>query len=473
MLEALESADVAKLPLAPKNPLPYRHQLRAVRSLIDGFQELLDAGGPITRLVLGPKWLFPTAVLIASPQGARDVLGRTDEIADRGGTTTTIQMRRLMGGNLLNLPHRQWLPRRRALQPMFTKQRVPRYAGHMAAAAQTVVDGWCDGATVDLDTECRALTLRALGHSVLGLDLDTRADTVGPALRTALTWIADRATRPVNLPQWVPTPGQQRARRANAALHQLAAEILAAVRADPARDAPLVRALITAADPHTGQPLSDDDICHELVLFILAGHDTTSTTLTYSLWALGHHPAIQDRVFDEVSALGDRPLTPDDVPRLGHTVRVLHEALRLCPPGAGTPRLLKKDLAVDGYRLEAGTVAVVSFYAMHRNPDLWDDPLTFDPDRFLPERSQGRSRWQYLPFGGGPRSCIGDHFAMLEATLALATIIRAARIESLTDDFPLATPFTVVAAQPIGARIHGRTSTPARSGSHDSRVAQS
>jgi cytochrome P450 len=472
MLEAPESTDVAKLPLAPMNPLPYLHQLRAVRSLIDGFQELFDAGGPITRMVLGPKWLFPTAVLVASPQGARDVLGRTDEIADRGGATTSIQMRRLMGGNLLVLPHHQWLPRRRTLQPMFTKQHVPRYSGHMAAAAQTVVDGWCDGATVDLDTQCRVLTLRALGRSVLGLDLDARADTVGPALRTALSWVADRGTRPVNLPQWVPTPGQRRARRANATLHRLAAEILAAVRADPARDAPLVRALITAADPQTGQPLSDDDICHELVLFILAGHDTTSTTLTYSLWALGRHPAIQDRVFDEVSALGDRPLTPDDVPRLGHTVRVLHEALRLCPPGAGTPRLLKKDLAVDGYRLKAGTVAVVSFYAMHRNPELWDDPLTFDPDRFLPERSQGRSRWQYLPFGGGPRSCIGDHFAMLEATLALATIIRAARIESLNDDFPLATPFTVVAAQPIGARVHQRTSSRAGSWSHNSPVAQ-
>jgi len=472
MLEALASADVAKLPLAPKNPLPYRHQLRATRSLIDGFQELLDVGGPVTRIVVAPKWLFPTAVLIASPEGARDVLGRTDEIADRGETTAMLQMFRLMGGNLLDLPHQRWLSRRRTLQPMFTKLRVRRYAGHLAAAAQTVVEAWWDGATVDLDTECRALTLRALGRSVLGMDLDARADTVGPALRTALTWVADRGTRPVNLPQWVPTPGQQRARRANADLHQLAAEILAAVRAAPDRDAPLVRALITAADPHTGQPLSDDDICNELVLFILAGHDTTSTTLTYSLWALGHHPAIQDRVFDEVSALGDRRLTPDDVPRLDHTVRVLHEALRLCPPGAGTPRLLKKDLAVDGYRLEAGTVAVVSFYAMHRNPELWDDPLSFDPDRFLPERSQGRSRWQYLPFGGGPRSCIGDHFAMLEATLALATIIRAARIESLNDDFPLATPFTVVAAEPIGARVHARTSTLAESWSHDSRDAQ-
>ena len=463
LLTSAPPPDVAKLHLAPKNPLRYRDQLRAVRSLIDGHQELIDAGGPVTRIVLGPKWLFPTAVLIASPQGARDVLGRTDEIADRGRTTTAIQLRRLMGGNLLVLPHHEWLPRRRTLQPMFTKQRIPRYAGHMAAAAQSVVDGWRDGASVDLDSECRTLTLRALGRSVLGMDLDARADAIGQALRPTLTWIADRGTRPVNLPQWVPTPGQRRARRGNATLHQLAAEILAAVRKDPDRDAPLVRALITAADPQTGQPLSDDEICHELVLFILAGHDTTSTTLAYSLWALGRHAEIQDRMFEEVSALGDRPLTPDDVPRLGHTVRVLHEALRLCPPAAGTPRMLTKDVAVDGYRLEAGTMAVVSFYAMHRDPELWDRPLAFDPDRFLPERSQGRSRWQYLPFGGGPRSCIGDHFAMLEATLALATIVRGARIESLKGDFPLATPFTVVAAEPVDARVRARTSSQRRS----------
>src|ERR1700684_1093132 len=233
LLTSAPPTDVAELPLAPKNPLRYRHQLRAVRSLIDGHQELLDAGGPVTRLVLGPKWLFPTAVLIASPQGARDVLGRTDEIADRGGTTTAIQLRRLMGGNLLVLPHHEWLPRRRTLQPMFTKQRIARYAGHMAAAAQSVVGGWRDGAPIDLDAECRTLTLRALGRSVLGMDLDARADAIGQALRPALSWIADCANPPVNLPQWVPTPGQRRARKGNATLHQLAAEILATVRKDP------------------------------------------------------------------------------------------------------------------------------------------------------------------------------------------------------------------------------------------------
>jgi cytochrome P450 len=455
MVEMLENTEVRALGLAPKNPLPLWRQLKAVRSYIDGFQELLDAGGPITRLVLGPKWLLPNVVVIATPQGARDLLGRTDEVADRGQVRTMVELRALMGGNLLNLPHEQWLPRRRTLQPLFTKRHVPRYAGHMAAAAQGVVDGWHDGAFLDLDTECRKLTLRALGRSVLGLDLDERADEIGWALRTSLAWVADRGARPVNLPRWLPTRGQRAARRANNTLHRLAAEILRAVRTDPDPEAPLVRALIQAIDEETGRPLADDEICHELVLFMLAGHDTTSTTLTYALWSLGHDRDLQERVRAEVAALGERALTPDDVAELGLTVRVLQEALRLCPPGAGTMRSPARDLAVDGYRVEAKTIALVSFYAMHRDPALWEDPLRFDPDRFLPERSKGRSRWQYLPFGGGPRSCVGDHFAMLEATLALATIIRSAEIESLGFEFPLDTPFTVVAAAPIQARVLG------------------
>lgn len=459
MVETDARTNTAHLPLAPRNPLPYRRQLKSLRDFAAGQQRLHDAGGRITRTVLGPKWLVPQLLLVASPQGAHDILSRRDGVVDRGGVTTMVQMHRLMGANLLDLPHDRWLPRRRALQPMFTKQNVPRFAGHMSAAAQSLTDGWASDQTVDLDLACRALTLRALGRSVLGLDLDERADEVGPALRTALAWVADRAVRPVNLPQWVPTGGQRRAKAANARLQRLAAEILAGVRADPDRDAPLVQALIDARDPDTGRRLGDDEICDELVLFMLAGHDTTSTTLCYSLWELGRNPDLQSRVHTEVAALGRRTLTPEDVPHLGYTVRVLHEALRLCPPASGLIRQLNEDMVIDGYRAESGSMASVDIYAMHRDPALWDDPLTFDPDRFTPERSKGRNRWQYLPFGGGPRSCVGDHFAMLEATLALATIVRDVALTSLHDDFPIESLFTVIAAAPIPARITRRAVT--------------
>ena len=234
----------------------------------------------------------------------------------------------------------------------------------------------------------------------------------------------------------------------------MAAQILRTCRDDPGHDAPLVRSMMAATDPDTGQALSDAEICADLVIFMLAGHDTTATTLTYALWALGHHREMQDRVRAEAAALGDREITAADLPNLTYTVQVLHEALRLCPPGAGNQRLVTRDIEVCGYRVPAGTVAAIGVYAMHRDPDLWDQPLQFDPDRFSPDRSKGRDRWQFIPFSAGTRTCVGDHFAMLEATLALATILRRNRIHSLHDDFPLRLPFTLTADGPIPVRVN-------------------
>ena len=163
MVEVVADRDVAALPLAPKNPLPYRKRLRALRVFHTGPEVLRDAGGRVTRTTLGPKWLMPPMVVVTSPRGARDVLGRTDAFAERGATTIFTQLRRLMGGNLLVLPHDEWLPRRRALQPLFTKKHVRRFAGHIAQAAEQVSGSWSGGEQIDLDTECRTLTLRALG----------------------------------------------------------------------------------------------------------------------------------------------------------------------------------------------------------------------------------------------------------------------------------------------------------------------
>jgi cytochrome P450 len=179
----------------------------------------------------------------------------------------------------------------------------------------------------------------------------------------------------------------------------------------------------------------------------------TATTMTYTLWQLGRHPDIQARVAAEVAALGDRRLEPADVASLSYTVQVLRESLRLCPPGPSGTRLATRDVAVAGYRVPAGTMLVFGRLAVQRDPALWADPLRFDPDRFGPEQSRNRNRWQYIPFGGGPRSCIGDHFAMLETTLGLATFIQRAEIRSLNTDFPLEVPFTMVAGGAIPAHI--------------------
>jgi cytochrome P450 len=449
-----ETPDVSALPLAPKNPLPFRELLKAVRNLDKGQELIREAGGPITRVQLGPKWVFPPLVAVMSPDGIRDVLGRNDAFSER--CIVHEEVRHIAGGSLFVLPNEPWLPRRRALQPVFTKHNVRCFGGHMSRAAQTFVDRCREGDEVDLDAECRRLTMRSLGRSVLGIDLNERADVIAEHMHVASSYTADRALRPVRAPRWLPTPARRRARAAVASMRRVTTDILAECRADPTRDAPLVHALIAATDPHTGQPISDDDICNDLLIFMLAGHDTTATALTYALWALGHHPDVQDRVAAEAAEIGDRELTPDDVPSLGYTVQVLHEALRLCPPAAGVGRLAVRDIAVGGYRVEAGSLMAVGIYAVHRDPALWDNPLVFDPDRFDPESSKGRDRWQFLPFLHGPRSCIGEHFARLEATLALATIIRSSEIHSVDQDFPLAVPFTTVAKGPIWAHVDAR-----------------
>jgi cytochrome P450 len=237
-------------------------------------------------------------------------------------------------------------------------------------------------------------------------------------------------------------------------------EAIDSARSDPEKDAQLVRLLLEATDPQTGRALDREAIRDELIVFLLAGHDTTATTLAYALWALGRNPEMQERVAAEAMALGDRSLVVEDVPNLPYTVQVLHEALRICPPAPALGRLAMTDAVVDGYWIPAGTNVIVGAYALHHDPALWLEPERFDPDRFNGDRIKSVDRWQYIPFGAGPRSCIADHFAMLEATLGLATLVRAARFESVEPDFPLALPFTMTAAGPIPARVRSRVGTP-------------
>ena len=453
MLKAPEAVDVATLPLAPKNPLPYRQQLSCLRTFHTGEEMLRDAGGPVTRLQLAPNWLMPPVVIATSPQGGRDILAQSDAVVER--TEVHHELRHLFGPNLFDVTHEEWLPRRRALQPVFTKQHVRAFGGHMAQAAEMVASAWTEGADVDLDAACRRLTLRALGRSVLGVDLDEQPTTIASRSITQ-KYVADRGLRPLRAPRWLPTPARRGARGAAAALRGLAADVLRTCREDPTRDAPLVHALLAATDPDTGQGLSDEAIRDELVVFMLAGHDTTSTTLTYALWALGRHLDLQERVGAEVAAIGDRG-SPT------RTYRSCATPPRCCTRRCGCarrpPRSAERPPATSPWTATACPPAPPWFTASTpctATPHC-GNPLIFDPDRFSPDNCAGRDRWQYLPFGGGPRSCIGDHFAMLEATLALATIIRRIEIHSSADEFPIAVPFTAVAAAPIPARVCART----------------
>lgn len=447
----MDVTHASQLPLPPPPTIPLLRILRELRTLTSIFEELRDTTGPATLLKLGPQPLVPLAVIITSPDGARAVLGGHDGAFDKL-TTADLEMRRGMGDNLFTFVRGPWLPRRRTIQPLFTRRHVASFAGHMADAADGLCQRWDarDG-EVDLDREMRRLTLAVLGRTLFGRPLEENSGELALHIERVLRYIAKRYSRPVRAPVWLPTPARRRMRASQAVVDQLSADIIAQ-RGEGRSD--LVDLLAEATDPETGQALSPRAIMDELFVFLAAGHDTTATLLTAALWLLGRHHDIQDAVAEEASAVGTP--TVDDVVRLPLTARVLQESLRLYPPAAALIRRATMDTAVCGFRIPAGTDAVVSTWAIHRDPTLWAQPRRFEPDRFLPERAGGRDRWAYLPFGGGERRCVGEHFAFAESVIALATLVRRFHVDAVRDDLPLEVPFTLTAAGPIPARIRVR-----------------
>lgn len=445
-----DAADVDRLPPAPDVPLSLRERIAAIQVAHSGCETFRDAGGPVTTVRIAPKWMMPPIIAVTSPQGARDVLTATYPAVDRDFPFMTEQQK-LNGGSLLNFSHKEWVGRRRMLQPVFTTARIAELGEQMYDIATDAATSWRDGSEIDLDQESRRITMRVLGRTIMGFEPGSYTDELVDPLRRISKYIADRGRAPVKLPSWVPTRERRFAVRFNKVAHDLAAQILRDCRTDPQLSAPLVRAMMEARDPETVEPLTDEEICHELVIFLASGLETTATTLAYALWELGRHPEIFDRVAAEVSAVDDAALRTNPRSHLPYTVSVIQEALRLGGPTPAVMRIARQDMAVDGFRVEAGSMLMVGVYAMHRDPQLWDRPLEFDPDRF----SDGRSRmqWQFLPFGGGPRSCIGEFFALTAATLELASIVRHCRLTSRSATFPITAPLTIVPDGPIPALV--------------------
>lgn len=440
---------------APRTPLSYRERIAAIQQIHTGCETFRDAGGPVTEVAIAPRWMLPPFVVVTSPRGARDVLSATFPTVDRDFPFMTEQQQ-LNGGSLLNFAHADWVGRRRLLQPVFTRPQISRLTEKMSTIAGECVHGW--GSDIDLDRDSRRITMRVLGQSIMAFEPDQDTDELVEPMRRISAYIAARGRAPVKLPTWVPTPARRHAVAFNKVAHDLAADILQACREDPHREAPLVRAMLAATDPETGLPLSDEDICHELVIFLASGLETTATTLAYALWELGRHPEMQERAATEVRAADEAALTADPRGSMPYTMRVLQEALRLGGPTPAIMRVARTDMDVDGHRIASGSQLVVGVFALHRDPQLWDDPLTFDPDRFEPANARSRDRWQYLPFGGGPRSCIGEHFAMTAAALELAAVLRNVEITSQTDSFPIKAPLTIVPDGPIPAKVQRRSS---------------
>jgi cytochrome P450 len=392
---------------------------------------LHDHGGRRVRFRVGPPKVGFVFDTVFRPDDARQVLA-TEAAAYDKEVPGIGELRRIFGDGLLFSGGDKWRRDRRIVAPLFAKRRVGSYVDGMAVAADRLATAWtsADGGRVDLADAGAHYALDVLGRSVFGRDVESAAPVLQATVPVLNEYAARRVLSPVRLPAWVPRAANRRAERARRRLWGLVDGLIAERRAGggAAGAEDLLNLLLTARDPEDGSALDDDTVRDQALILLLAGHETTGTTMALTLHLLGRHPDVQRRVRDEVAAVvGGRPVVADDLPRLAYTAQVIDETMRLYPPGHTLVRHAHGATTLDGEALPPGHLVAVSVWGVHHNPEVWPDPHRYDPDRF---GKGDLGRYHHLPFGGGPRGCIGQHLATAELVVAVATLVRAFRLES-------------------------------------------
>ncbi|CCH31212.1 cytochrome P450 [Actinosynnema sp. NPDC047251] len=385
--------------------------------------------GDAVRMAIGPKTLY----FFNNPEHAKHVLA--DNAANYHKGIGLVHARRAIGDGLLTSEGELWRKQRRATQPAFQHKRIARQAGAVAESAGRLVDrlrAGIGGPPVNLTEEVTGLTLDVLGRTLLSEDL-SRFEHIGHSFEAVQDQAMFEMVTMSAVPMWVPLPHQLRFRKARRELRRVVAE-LAARRVEHGGhdgDDVLSRVLASVAEERD-EAVGDRRLHDELVTLMLAGHETTASTLGWAFHLLDRHPEVKERVRAEARAvLGDRTPVYEDLRALRYTAMVVDEVVRLFPPVWILPRAAQADDHVGDWFVPAGADVLICPYTLHRHPGFWDRPDRFDPDRFDPAAATGRPRYAYLPFGAGPRFCVGNHLGIMEAVFTLAMITRELDLRSV------------------------------------------
>ncbi len=340
--------------------------------------------------------------------------------------------RPVIGNGLLTSEGDFWLRQRRLIQPAFLRQRLAAYGEIMTAYARRMLDDWHDGQTFDMHEQMMRLTLYIAAKTLFDADMGEEAGDVGEALEEALRCIDTRLL--FHPPLWIPTPGNRRLNRAVRRLDSHLFRMIEQRRASGKDHGDFLSLLLNARDEDDGGRMTDRQLRDEAMTLFLAGHETTALALTWTWYLLAQNPEVVAKLHAELDAvLAGREPTVADLPRLRYAERVVTESMRLYPPAYGLAREAVADCEIGGYRVPAGTTLYFLQWVVQRDPRFFPDPDAFNPDRWTEEFTQRLPKYAYFPFGGGPRLCIGNSFAMMEAVLALATVAQRYRVELVPD----------------------------------------
>ncbi len=386
------------------------------------------------------------AFLIQSPQDIETVLltQRTNFVKH---TFFWRHVTAIFGNGLLTSEGDFWLKQRRLAAPAFHPERIAAYGNVMAAYADRLASRWRDGEVRDVHRDMMRLTMEIVSKTLFDAELEEELDEIGRSFDRIIREIARRFRRPVRIPDSIPTPGNIRYRRGVALLDRLVARVLAERRARPGDRGDLLSMLLAARDEE-GRPMPDKQVRDELITLFLAGHETTAIALSWTFFLLASNPGARQSLRREIiDVVGDRLPAAGDLPRLPYAEAIVKESMRLYPPAYAIGREAVADCVVGGYSIPARATIYFSPWVLHRDGRWFDEPETFRPERWLDGSTARLPKYVYIPFGGGPRVCIGERFAMMEAVLVLVTILRGFRLEMAGPD-PV--PFPSITLRPDG-----------------------
>jgi cytochrome P450 len=344
------------------------------------------------------------------------------------------RIRFALGNGLLTSEGDFWLRQRRLVQPAFHRKNLDKLPPIMTDAAQEMLADWkklaSDGKLVDINAEMMRLALTIVSRALFKTDVGDRAEEVASALDVLMEQSQRRIQNPFLLPPVLPTRDDRIFRESVQRLDQIVYGMIENRRRASQEDNDLLSMLIAAKDADSGEYMTDQQLRDEVITLFLAGHETTANALSWTWYLLSKFPDVERKLYQELKQVlkGGVP-TLADIPALPYTRMVIDESIRLFPPAWLISRTAREDDVVDGITIPAGSIAFLSPYVTHRHPDLWENPEGFDPERFSPTRSASRPDFAYFPFGGGPRLCIGNNFALMEAQLVLAAMVQHFQVE--------------------------------------------
>jgi cytochrome P450 len=412
--------------------------LRAAGDLVKFSEPLWRKHGDVFRF----KLLGTPVIAVAHPEALKRILSSQREKYVKGKMYDSV--RSVLGDSLVPLDGDAWKARRALMQPSFHRRELMKLTAIMAETGARFFDGLlarADGGVLEIDAHRQMVqvTLDVVLHALLGGDLIRSADVDYESISQSIELMSEAANGVV-LPAWVPTPYNIRFRRTMRELDGLMYTLIQRARALRSEDGSLLSMMLSAVDADTGKSLPDKAIRDEVFTMFIAGHETTALTLTWMFVLLDGRPDVLRKMRDEVdSVLPDRDPTFDDVPKMPYLRQVVSETLRLRPPAPLVARSVVEDDVIGDYTVKAGEAVWLLFWATHRHPEFWPDADAFDPDRFSPERSADRHTWSYMPFSGGPRTCIGNMFALVEASILIAQLLRRfdVEVQSCADVMPV------------------------------------